>query len=144
MARPLPLLSALTALGIALLSSCAARNSNLAVVVLDTWPLAAGWSPCHAAPGPCTAKLTLGTDQQSAAGFCYEVVAKAPDGSDPFTIEVYTPDDPAAIATSERRGNPVKAGFCMTAPSEPKPLELVVYSLERVPAGASVAVFRQP
>jgi len=144
MARPSLPSSALAALGLALLSSCAARNSNLAVVVLDSWPMAAGWAPCHAAPGPCTAKLTLGTDQQSAAGFCYEVVAKAPGDADPFTIEVYTPSDPAAIASSEGRGNPVKAGFCMTAPEDAEPLELVVYSMERVPAGASVAVFRQP
>jgi len=144
MARSLSTTNAFMLLGLTLLAGCASRNSNLAVVVLESWPMAAGWAPCHAAPGPCTSKLILGTDQQSAAGFCYEVVAKAPEDAESFSIEVYTPNDPAAIASSGGRGNPVKAGFCMTAPENPEPLELLVYSLERVPAGASVAVFRQP
>lgn len=127
------------------LSSCVARSASRAATdVLENWPLAAGWAPCHGAPGSCTAKLTLGPDQQSAAGFCYEVVAKTPEEDERIAIEVYNTGDSAPIASSGGRANPVSASFCLESPSDPEPMELRVYSMERVPSGASVAIFREP
>ena len=69
------------------------------------------------------------------------MVIKAPEEAGPLSVEVYVAGGTEPIAASGGRGNPVAAGFCMEAQESLEPVELIVVVPERVPDGASAAVF---